>query len=353
MKNKIILSLIMFFLSFSLMAQDALGVKFEQKLLQDVINMAKAQKKLVFVDCYTGWCAPCLRMSKEVFPEKSLGDYINAIFVSTKIDMEKGEGVTLNKKWDINSYPTFVVLDADGSVRFRIMGYLGVQAMIDTLKAKLQDSQASALEQRYKAGERTSELVSKYIQELQKDNMRKTSISIAEEFCNHQPELLLSESNAFDIFSKYIVNPYNASFVYVYQHRAEFISKYGGNISQMLEDKWRMHAKSYYIMGATASDFKGYDTLKMDEYEEFMKQNGVEKASEYTMRYKLPASILMKDKELLFKNLEASAQMTGISQSQFEFACLTLEKIMSEEKDKERLERIKNLQKNSINKITK
>lgn len=335
--------------AFTLIAQDNAGVKFEHKPLQDILEMAKAQQKLVFVDCYTTWCAPCLKMSKVVFPEKSLGDYMNPIFVSTKIDMEKGEGIVLNKKWDINSYPTLIALDTDGSVKFRIVGYLDTQEMIDTLKFKVLNSQTSTIEQRYKAGERTSGVVDEYIKELKKSNMTNSAINVAEELCNRQPELLLSDNKAFDIFSKYVANPYNTSFIYVYQHRSDFISKYGDSINQMLEDKWRMHAKSYYVIDAGSGDFKGYDTLKIDEYEEFMKQNGVVKASVYTMMYKLPASIIMNNKNLLFKNLERSVLMTDISQSQFEYACSTLEKSLSDEKEKEHLESIKKLRKNSIN----
>lgn len=352
MKNKVILFLVIVlspFLPFLLMAQESGGVRFEHKPLQEILDMAKAEQKLVFVDCYTTWCAPCLKMSKFVFPEKSLGDYMNPIFVSTKIDMEKGEGVALNKKWDINSYPTLIALNTDGSVKFRIVGYLDTQEMIDTLKSKMRDSQTSEIEQRYKEGERTLDLVDKYIKKLENSNMKNSVISVAEEFCNRQPELLLSDNKVFDIFSKYVANPYNTSFIYVYQHRSDFISKYGDSINQMLEDKWRIHAKSYYVIDVGTGDFKEYDTLKMDEYEEFMKQNGVVKASVYTMMYKLPASIIMNDKKLLFENLEISASMTEISQSQFEYACSALEKSISDEKEKEHLESIKKLRKNSIN----
>jgi len=348
-KKIIILSIFLqFILQSSMMAQDVVGVKFEEKPLKELLAIARTQHKMLFVDCYTTWCGPCRKMANEVFPQKILGDYMNSIFVSAKIDMEKGEGVELKNKWDINSFPTFVVLDVDGNVKFRVVGYNEAQAMMNTLKTNLQHNGPSVLEQSYQAGNRTPELITDYVSELQKSNMRNKIEAVVEEFCNSHPEILLSNEKAFRIFRDYIVNPYDTSFIYVYKHRADFIVKYGENTGQMLEDKWRMYAKNFYIMKPKTNEFKGYDRVKMDEYESFMKQNGVTKAAVYTMIYKLPASFSMNDKELLFKNLEQSVPMNDISQSQFDFGCSILEKIIVNETDIKRLENIKNLRKQTI-----
>ncbi|HBX45896.1 thioredoxin family protein [Limibacterium fermenti] len=341
----------LFVLPSLLTAQDAGGVKFENKPLKEILDIAKARNKLVFVDCYTTWCGPCRKMANEVFPQKMLGDYMNHAFVSVKIDMEKGEGIGLVKQWDINSYPTYLVLDADGNEKFRMLGYFEPQALIDTLNVKLRNDTPSVLEQRYEAGERTPELIREYIAELSRVNRLNRVETVAEEFCNRRPETLLSDEEAFDIFCTYITNPDNPSFLYVYKHRSEFISKYGAQIGEMLEDRWRMYAKSFYLTDVGTDEFKGYDKLKMDEYENFMKQNGVSKAAEYTMMYKLPASIIMNDKELLFKNLEQSATMAGISQSQFDYACSTLEKSLTEKSEREQLEKIKELRKQLNNSV--
>lgn len=341
----------LFILPSLLTAQDTVGVKFEDKLLKEILDIAKARHKRVFVDCYTTWCGPCRKMANDVFPQKILGDYMNNAFVSVKIDMEKGEGVDLVKQWDIHSYPTFLVLDADGREQFRLMGYFEPQAMIDTLNVILLNNAPSVIEQRYEAGERNPELIIEYIAELRRDHKMNRLTTVVEEFCNSYPEVLLSDEKVFDIFCTYITNPYNASFLYAYRHRSEFIAKFGAPVSQMLEDKWRTYAKTFYITDAGTDEFRGYDTLQMDEYERFMSQNGVSKAAEYTMMYKLPASIILNDKELLFKNLEQSAGMADISQSQFDFACSTLEKSLTEEMDRDHLEKIKGLRKQLNNNV--
>ena len=121
MKKSLLLIVSLIF-SVALFAQ---GVKWESGSLQDALDKAASNKKgpsLVFLDCYTSWCGPCKMMAENVFPQKAAGDYFNKHFVNIKIDMEKGEGVALAKKYAIRAYPTFLILNPDGSELARLVG---------------------------------------------------------------------------------------------------------------------------------------------------------------------------------------------------------------------------------------
>ena len=91
----------------------------------------------MFVDCYTSWCGPCQMMSKRVFPQKTVGDFMNSSFVSIKIDMEKGEGVELAKRWKIDSFPTYLVLNAQGEVVYTSKGAMPAEMFIKQMKEGL------------------------------------------------------------------------------------------------------------------------------------------------------------------------------------------------------------------------
>ncbi|MCB6971015.1 MULTISPECIES: thioredoxin family protein [Butyricimonas] len=98
------------------------GVNFEHLTFEEALAKAKAENKLVFMDCYTSWCGPCKYMTDNVFPREKAGNFFNPKFVSVKFDMEKGEGKELSKKFHIKAFPTFFIIRPDGTVQHKIVG---------------------------------------------------------------------------------------------------------------------------------------------------------------------------------------------------------------------------------------
>jgi thiol:disulfide interchange protein len=106
------------------------GVNFRAITLATALQTALKEKKVVFVDCYTKWCGPCAQMANTVFPTKQLGDLFNPKFVSLKMNMETPEGLAMNKKYKVTSYPTFLILDPNGKEIGRILGGMSAQDLI-------------------------------------------------------------------------------------------------------------------------------------------------------------------------------------------------------------------------------
>lgn len=98
------------------------GIKFEKASFADLLAKAKQENKLIFLDCYTVWCGPCRMMANTVFTDAKVGDFFNAHFINAKIDMEKGEGVELAKRYQVDAYPTMMFIDGDGKVVHRFTG---------------------------------------------------------------------------------------------------------------------------------------------------------------------------------------------------------------------------------------
>lgn len=94
-------------------------IKFETSTFEEVKAKAKKENKLIFVDAYTTWCGPCKWMAKTVFTNDTVADYFNSNFISTKIDMEKGEGIEFRKKYNIFCFPNLLFIDANGEVVHR------------------------------------------------------------------------------------------------------------------------------------------------------------------------------------------------------------------------------------------
>lgn len=95
------------------------GIRFESKAFEEILQKAKKEDKIIFVDAYAVWCGPCKRMEKFVFPKKNVGDFYNEHFINAKIDMEKGEGREIAQKYNVYSYPTYLFLDGNGDLVYR------------------------------------------------------------------------------------------------------------------------------------------------------------------------------------------------------------------------------------------
>ncbi len=96
--------------------------KFLETSFAAVAKEATAGKKLIFMDIYTTWCGPCKYLTANIFPAQSVGDYMNATFVNTKFDAEKGEGIALAQKYKVTAYPTMLILNTKGEELGRLVG---------------------------------------------------------------------------------------------------------------------------------------------------------------------------------------------------------------------------------------
>jgi thiol:disulfide interchange protein len=102
---------------------EATGIDFKKLSLDQALNLAEEQGKLVFIDAFTTWCGPCKKMARTTFKNEEVGAYFNEHFISIKVDMERGEGPKLEKKYDIRSYPTLLFLETSGKQKKKLVGF--------------------------------------------------------------------------------------------------------------------------------------------------------------------------------------------------------------------------------------
>lgn len=112
---------------------------------------AKAEKKLVLMD-FTGsdWCPPCKALAKNVFSTQEFAAFAKDNLVLVEVDFPRRKSLNpalkqandaLSKQYQIEGFPTIIVLDGDGKVLSKEVGYEGTAAKqfiakIAKLKAK-------------------------------------------------------------------------------------------------------------------------------------------------------------------------------------------------------------------------
>ncbi|MFM2305393.1 MAG: hypothetical protein RLZZ367_62 [Bacteroidota bacterium] len=147
-------------------ATKAQGIEFiHDKKFQEILDMAKAQNKLVFMDCYTSWCGPCKRLAATVFPDSTVGQFYNSTFVNTKFDMEKDEGVAISSKYAIRAYPTLLWLDGDGNVKHKIVGGLDVAGLLQNGQKAIDPTPGilTGMKKQYADGKRDVDFLCDYV----------------------------------------------------------------------------------------------------------------------------------------------------------------------------------------------
>ena len=73
---------------------------------------------------YAVWCGPCKAMAKNVFTQAIVADKFNASFVNYMLDAEKGEGVVLAAKYQVAGFPTYLFIDSNEGLVYKIEGAL-------------------------------------------------------------------------------------------------------------------------------------------------------------------------------------------------------------------------------------
>lgn len=110
------------------------GITFFEGTFNEALAQADKDKKLVFLDIYAVWCGPCKRLKATTFRDQAVGEYFNKRFVSIAIDGEKGEGPALAQKLQLTAYPTLYILDAQGNVKRKIVGYRSAEQLLAEVK---------------------------------------------------------------------------------------------------------------------------------------------------------------------------------------------------------------------------
>ena len=172
--------------------------------LNRISSEAREKEKLIFIDFYTDWCAPCKKMDKEVFTNTEVSDIINKNFISVKINAEKKGGVDLAKKYGVSAYPYFLILKSDLSVKGHILGASSAELFLDKIQVYLDSNRSkNQVLSRFQAGERTPQLINDYALLLMKEGKEKEGYEVINDYYNFlNKEERATEENWF-IFKRY------------------------------------------------------------------------------------------------------------------------------------------------------
>lgn len=243
MRKKIFLFLVALLgLAIQMKAQTTEGMKFckEGTKFAEAVAQAKAEKKMVFLDCYTSWCGPCKMMARDIFPQKKVGDFMNPKFICIKIDMEKGEGPSLTQKFQVSAFPTFIIFNSDAQEIGRFLGGSDADGFIDRVKKASIDNGSIDMDKQWEQGNRDESFLKQYLTSLGNAYKNQRANDVAEALLDPKAESFASDSASAMIFMRYINNPFSKAFIYTAKHPNDLKKTLGETpVDMKLQSVWR------------------------------------------------------------------------------------------------------------------
>jgi thioredoxin-related protein len=205
----------------------AQGISFESHDTKwaDILAKAKSENKVIFMDAYTTWCGPCKKMSADIFPQKEVGDYFNKQFVNVKMDMEKGEGLNLARKYQIRAYPTYLFIDGNGELVHKSLGMMPAPEFIKVAESAADpNKQFFTLKKKFDKGEREPAFVKNLLESAVKSGEKEVASEVMNVYMDTQKDLNTKENMDLLINSTQKID--SKAYKHIIKNKAAFEKNY-------------------------------------------------------------------------------------------------------------------------------
>ena len=266
----------------------------EGTTLEQASAKAKAENKLIFLDCFTTWCGPCKMMARDVFTQPKVGDFMNPRFVNIKIDMESAYGAPLAKKLQVTAFPTFIIFNADAQEIARFLGSSPADEFIQTVGEKSKDTGSSDLQKRWEQGDRDPQFLLQYLQTLTAAYKADDANLVAEALLEGKEVTFAADSTLRAVFMRNITNPFAKSFVHTAKHPEALTEAIGQMPVNMKIQNVLANFQRQLISEQEDGTVK-FDQARFDQFQALLKELKIPSAEHYRLQTLITLAEKQKD----------------------------------------------------------
>lgn len=206
------------------------SIAFEESNYETIIQKSKTAKRPVFYMIYATWCPHCNKMKKEVFTDKKVIDFLNSNFINAQQDGDSEHGKYLKEKFNVSSLPTFVFLDENETILYKLKGEYSPEQLISEAKNALNPNmQLPYLEKQFNSDISDGNKCMAYLMGLRKGNDRKTISIPAHKYLGTQQESQLAANLNWMVIANGVTDIESREFQYVLKHKKDFETAVGSD----------------------------------------------------------------------------------------------------------------------------
>lgn len=207
--------------TFTIYAQDS--IHFDESGLETIMQRSKTENKPIFYMIYADWCPHCKNIKATTLKDPEVISFINTNYVVAGLDFEKPGSESFKSKYNIKTFPTFLVLDSNGIELARFTGELKKDKFLSEVKIALNPKQQLPyLKAEYEKDKTNGVNLMRYLVALKKGNDRKELNPIAHEYFEQLPdEKMVSEIN-WKIFTNGVSDISSREYLFVINNQQAF-----------------------------------------------------------------------------------------------------------------------------------
>lgn len=250
------------------------GIVFEPVTPGVLIDKAAKEDKFVFLDFFTPAGAERKQLEQKIFRDPEVAAFFETHFLSGSYNMLREEGKLAKEKYAITLPQFFCFIDSQGNL-LHVAGTVGSpdELLVEALRA-INGKGLTALQERYRKGERNADFIKEYLEVLRHAGMLKDAGEVASVYLEGVKGSPLRDPEGWNMYYTYVTDAASPLFSYLRGHRKELGELFGLDlVNRKIQEVWEAGARNFV---KETSDGYYFEEAGFKEYVKLLRKEKVE-----------------------------------------------------------------------------